>query len=137
MKKTLFISLMCLSSIGGFAQIQYTLKEMPQLDDNGQPVTVTPTFNAPCKMVADEPCTMYKKNGEVVLNCPTLRYEPQEICEQQEGQYSGYYPYKLDPAMPANAVPAMPVSTPYKLFKNPPCYEYTNKRGLVIMECHG
>jgi hypothetical protein len=89
MKKTLFLSLMCLASMGSFAQIQYTLKEMPKLDDNGQPVMVTPTFNAPCKMVADDPCAMYKKNGEVVLNCPTLRYEPQEICEQKEGQFTG------------------------------------------------
>jgi hypothetical protein len=137
MKKTILISLLCIASATGFAQVQYTIKEMPALDNNGQPLTVTPSFTAPCKMVANEPCSMYKKDGEIVLTCPDLWYEPQEICEQTQGEYTGNYPYKLDPEMPANAVPARPVSLSYKLIKNPPCYEYTNKHGHVIMECHG
>ncbi len=39
--------------------------------------------------------------------------------------------------MPANAVPVRPTTTAYKLFRDPPCYEYTTPRGLVVMECHG
>ncbi len=65
MKKTLIISLLCLASSGSFAQIPYTVKDVPQLENNGQAVTVTPAFNAPYKVVADQPCYMYKKNGQI------------------------------------------------------------------------
>jgi len=68
---------------------------------------------------------------------------------ERENAYSGYLPdrqtfcradlnyCRVDPQMPANAVPAWPKNTSYIMLQDPPCYEYINKHGLKIMECHG
>ncbi len=153
MKTTLIISLLCLASLGSYAQTEYTTKNLPPLVNNGKAIPVTPAFDEPFTVVTDNPCYAYKRHGLVVLECPGVWFTPEkktiqettvtvvkpngEIRVQTEGTYMGYYPkLKSDPDMPANAVPAYPTS-PYIPLYDPPCYTYKTKSGLEVMECHG
>ena len=64
-----------------------------------------------------------------------------DVTFERQGSYTGEYPKacKLDANMPANAKPAWPKSNYISLVSPQcaPCYTYTNKRGLDIMECPG
>ena len=123
--------------------------------------------NAPSNAVPAEPsvpyfalqepaCYTYKdKDGQEMMTCPGASFEPRH-CEnpeaamntlteengnigaQGERSYTGYYPdlHTLYPDAPANAVPTWP-SSPYTELKDPPCYMYKNKRGLMVTECPG
>ncbi len=104
----------------------------------------------------DPPCYRYKNTrGHEVMECPGARFAPEQsattessvaVNDQSNGNWNvnqektflGYYPdvRSLYPQAPANAVPAWPKSA-YTELKNPPCYEYKNKRGLTVMECPG
>ncbi len=152
MKTTIIISLLSLVSIGGYAQSQYTTKDIPPLENNGKIVLVTPVFDKPFTVVSDPACYMYKRHGVVVLECPGVVFTPEKIVREQnyvhaiqpngniwiesESAYSGNYPApRPDPDMPANAVPAKP-SVPYVPSLDPPCYKYTDNHGREVMECH-
>ena len=156
MKTTILVSLLCLSSLCGSAQFQYTTKDHPILRQ-GERIPVTPAFDGAFTVVTDTPCYMYiSKHGLYVVDCPGVWFPPEkrtadegvavyqpatgDITVQGEKSYSGYYPGKTalrrDPEMPANAVPAYPTS-PYIPLYDPPCYRYIDKKGVSVMECHG
>ena len=75
---------------------------------------------------------------------------PENIDVNNERVYTGNYPSVNNPVVnnysirytvknskiPANAVPAYP-TTPYVQLQDPPCYKYTTRKGLKIMECNG
>lgn len=115
----------------------------------------------PLQDSACPPCYTYTSNfGTPIMECPFLTFAPEkkeggvvaadatanppaleEVRAKQQNAYSGYYPKvcKRDPHMPANAKPSWPES-PYVSLVGPqcaPCYTYTNKHGLEIMECPG
>lgn len=106
------------------------------------------------------PCYEYKsKYGYMVMECPFLRFPPAQtnsttvtplvteynaqngaVEVRTQNTYAGRYPKvcKTDPEMPANGKPVWP-TTEYTALGNPecaPCYEYTRKSGLKVMECH-
>ncbi len=57
MKTTILVSLLCLGSLCGFAQFQYTTKDHPILKENVR-IPVTPAFDGPYTVVSDTPCYM-------------------------------------------------------------------------------
>jgi hypothetical protein len=67
-----------------------------------------------------------------------LRENNGNLDVQRQNTYMGYYNnlQSLYPEAPKNAVPAWP-SSPHTEIMNPPCYSYTNKRGIKVMECPG
>ncbi len=154
MKKILAISLLCIGSLSGYAQTEYTTKNPPPLINNGPRVNVTPAFDEPFKVVSDNPCYMYEKHGLVVLECPGVLFTPEggtldqgvptavslqddgSINVQSSNSYTGNYP-KINIDVPANATPVYPKGDYTPLVQGPPCYEYTTKNGLVVMECPG
>jgi hypothetical protein len=103
----------------------------------------------------EPPCYKYKNSeGKWVTTCPGASFAPPQ-CQTPEAalnqieqngnlnvkaekSYTGNYPdlHSVYPQAPANAVPAWP-SGEYTQLKDPPCYEYTNKRGLKVTECPG
>ena len=155
MKTTIIISLLCIGSVSSFAQHQYTTKDVPPLVNNGPKVMVTPAFDGNYKVVTDEPCYMYKKHGLVVLECPGIWFEPETkqtdeptamnvntdgtITVQSSGSYTGNYPktYNVNFSVPAHATPVYPTGEYTSLVPGAPCYQYTTKKGLVVMECPG
>jgi len=103
----------------------------------------------------EPPCYKYKNSeGKWITECPGARFTPPQCTDPEaamneihangslnvnvESSFTGNYPdlRSVYPQAPANAVPAWP-SSPYTELKNPPCYEYTNKRGLKVTECPG
>ena len=98
------------------------------------------------------PCYTYTtKRGLKVMECPGLYFKPEgktqaavdpsnnEVNIQTPRAYTGNYPKvcKRDPDMPAHAVPVWP-KTEYIPTQDPecaPCYEYTSKHGVAVMEC--
>ena len=163
MKTSLLISFLCLASMSGYAQYQYSTKNLPPLKNDGKRVAVTPAFDQPYTVVSEPAVYVYKrKDGLVVMECPGILFAPEHgtatVAEnssyqttldvtgdntnvRSENTYMGNYPgstarYIIHTVIPANAVPAYP-STPYTQLQDPPCYQYTTKRGLVVMECHG
>ncbi len=109
------------------------------------------------------PCYEYtSKHGLTVMECPGLWFLPENgavpvgqnvvngdqqalqtpgvLNVQSENTYAGNYPKacKRDPNMPKGAVPTWP-SSPYVSTQGDPacapCYEYTTKHGLTVMEC--
>ena len=162
MKTTLLISLISLASIGSYAQDQSaannnaTCKRYP-----GMPAYAVPAWpKTPYIAKGDPECapcyTYTTKHGLTVMECPGLWFLPEHrtatetavniwqqpntnLNVQTENTYTGNYPItcKRDPNMPDNAVPAWPKS-PYVSTQSPecaPCYTYTSKYGLEIMEC--
>lgn len=102
------------------------------------------------------PCYEYKtKHGLVVMECPFLWFPPENepsaegavtaqtepdgsVEIQGQNTYSGNYPAcKKETNMPANAKMVWPASAYIPLGNPtcPPCYEYTRKSGLKVMEC--
>ena len=95
------------------------------------------------------PCYQYRGiHGTMVMECPfILPAQPgntgsgpqtTNIDLQSQNTYTGNYPAcnKIQ-GMPANAKLVYPRAT-YLPAGNPacaPCYEYTTKRGLKVMEC--
>ncbi len=162
MKTMMMISLLCLAALTCFAQTRYTTNDHPTLKNNGQRIVVTPAFSEPFTIISEPACYMYKRHGLVVLECPGVLFTSPASLASTESQappfvttdnitttersrsFTGNYPTRtnnvnifLNPArIPSNAVPAWP-STPYVELSDPPCYRYTNKRGLKIMECPG
>ena len=95
------------------------------------------------------PCYTYTtKHGLSVMECPGLWFLPENGTATQTAEnlnvytgntYTGNYSKtcKRDPNMPVGAVPAWPTS-PYVSTQAPecaPCYTYTSKHGIEIMEC--
>jgi hypothetical protein len=98
------------------------------------------------------PCYKYTtRNGLKVMECPFLLLPPQggtpvTINETSTAAgftlrhkaYTGNYPScRRDPDMPKRAKVAWPKAayTPIGDPKCAPCYQYTTKRGLKVMEC--
>jgi len=113
--------------------------------------TASPVQDASCA-----PCYEYtNKRGTAIMECPFLVF-PSQSAEvilpgqsavttvpgnnldiQTEHAYSGNYPACSKDLYPAHTKPVWPKAA-FKPTGNPncaPCYEYTNKRGTVIMEC--
>jgi hypothetical protein len=191
MKRTLIISLLCLSALGSYAQtaddettdrqqiheralaiycktngnmgsgtiMRYKTDysnvhaAFPDAPKDAKPATASGNYVA-----ANPPCYRFKNSsGRFVTKCPNTTsakctngkaLNEDEISSNQGSldgssnfqhkSYSGNYPdlHSLYPQAPANAVPAWPAS-PYTELQNPPCYKYTNKRGLPVTECPG
>ncbi len=111
--------------------------------------------SVPYFALQEPPCYKYTdKNGREIMECPGASFTPRRcdmtataINENQvngnidvhgEKSYSGYYHsvQAVYPEAPANAVPAWPTAA-YTELKDPPCYKYTNKRGVEVKECPG
>jgi hypothetical protein len=162
MKTALIISLVCLASLSGYAQLKqykYTTNDHPKLKV-GQRIPLTPVFNQPFTVVSEPACYLYKRpSGLEVMECPGIlfaeapslgivvngrnNYSDRTVTSdnvniRSERSYLGNYPRRsvIQVTIPANALPAYP-STPYIQLTDPPCYTYVNKNGLEIMECHG
>jgi hypothetical protein len=85
-----------------------------------------------------------------LYNQPGNNVTTENIDVNNSRAYTGNYPTVNNPVLsnysntytiknariPANAVPAYP-TTPYIQLQNPPCYKYTKRNGLKIMECNG
>jgi len=117
----------------------------PDAPANAVPATPSGSY------VATEypPCYKYKNDkGREIKECPGASFTNNgtgreinadgTIEYRNEKSYTGNYPdlHSVYPQAPANAVPARP-STPYTEMQDPPCYKYTNKRGLEVTECPG
>ena len=134
----------------------------PDMPKNAVPAwpksAYTPVGNPKCA-----PCYQYKnKHGLTIMECPFLVWPPADggsadnsplpasaavtvpattddgVAVESQNTYTGNYPACKRPAgMPANAKPVWPSSayTPVGDPKCAPCYEYTKKNGLTIMEC--
>ena len=109
---------------------------------------------APSQDPSCAPCYEYtNKRGTVIMECPFLVFQSEgtgillpgtsmtttssSIDVQAEHTYTGNYPACSKKLYPAHTTPVWP-KTAYTPTGNPdcaPCYEYTNKRGTVIMEC--
>jgi len=137
-------------------------KKFPHMPANATAVwpkgTYTPTQDPSCP-----PCYEYtSKHGVLIMECPYLQfpaehgaangisYEAQapviraqantteNVAWQAQNSYTGNYPVcKKDADMPRNAKPVWPKGTytPLEDQACPPCYEYTSKHGIQIMEC--
>ncbi|MCD6011575.1 MAG: hypothetical protein K0Q79_1437 [Flavipsychrobacter sp.] len=167
MKTALIITLLCIASISGYAQLKqykYTTNDHPKLKA-GQRIPLTPAFNQPFTVVKEPACYLYKTpKGLEVMECPGILFAEAPSLGivvngrndagdravttdnaniRSERAYLGNYPHRSAlqkdiprVEIPANATPAYP-TTQYIQLTDPPCYTYTNKRGLEVMECHG
>jgi len=162
MKTSLLISLFCIASIGSYAQdVQKdqsatnnaVCRKYPDMPKGAKPAwpKTTPYVSNVAPQCA--PCYTYtRKSGLKVMECPGLWFLPEGAGKdngntvqtdgmnvQAQNVYTGNYPKvcKRDPNMPANAVPVWPKGeyTPTQDPACAPCYEYTTKHGLGVMEC--
>jgi hypothetical protein len=158
MKTTLLISLLCIASIGSYAQDNSTqvntdkpavckkYAEMPK----GAVLVWPKSAYVPVGDPSCPPCYEYtSKHGLTVMECPGLWFLPDNATTAQANTdldvqsvkaYTGNYQKvcRRDPDMPKNAVPAWPSGPYVSLQGNPecaPCYEYTSKHGIRVMEC--
>ena len=163
MKRAFIITLLSLATASAFAQTEdasnsatnhEVCKRDPNMPANAKPAwpksAYTPTQDPSCA-----PCYTYtRKSGLKVMECPFLLFPPEhrnskEVSMQtsngnlnvQSGKtYTGHYSAtcKRDPLAPKGAKPAWPKSEyiPVGNTACAPCYEYTTKRGLKVMECH-
>ena len=156
MKQSIIIALFSLVTMGAYAQ---DAKKVCQKAPNAPARAVatfpesayTPTGDPSCA-----PCYTYKtKRGLEVMECPFLYFPGKGGSEgstasqttyttvnaQDQRSYTGNYSKAYcarDPHMPKNGHTVYPKSD-YIPTGNPacaPCYEYTTKRGLKVMECH-
>ncbi|MFI5196004.1 MAG: hypothetical protein ACHQD8_02850 [Chitinophagales bacterium] len=150
MKTTILISLLCLASVGSYAQDQSATNNNANCKRYpGMPAYAAPAWpKTPYIAKGDPECapcyTYTTKHGLAVMECPGLWFLPEGTTTQNlnvtsENVYMGNYPKtcKRDPDMPKGAVPGWPKS-PYVATQDPqcaPCYTYTSKHGLEIMEC--
>ncbi len=102
------------------------------------------------------PCYEYTtKRGLKVMECPFALFPPeksatertqtvtrtennQTMAVESQNSYTGNYTScAKELGMPAGATPVYPKSAyvPTGSADCPPCYEYTTKRGLKVMEC--
>ena len=161
MKKTFMISFLLVAAINVFAQ---STGQPTKIDKAGcrvdpdMPKNATPAWPAsaytPVEDQSGAPCYEYtNKHGLTIMECPFLVFPPtgdaapgavtltetnDDINVQAENTYTGHYPAcKRPTGMPKNATPVWPKSAyvPTGDPACPPCYEYTNKHGLTIMEC--
>ena len=166
MKTTILISLLCIASIGSYAQdnakdqsatkTQVGCRKYAEMPKGAVPAwpksAYIPTGNPECA-----PCYTYtSKHGLTIMECPGLWFLPEGSKAADAGTvgvqvpdnslnvvsgntYTGNYPKvcKRDPDMPRGAVPVWPKDayTPTQSPECAPCYEYTRKSGLTVMEC--
>ena len=142
-------------NMGAVTQMHYnsTYSNVHALYPDAPANAVPATPSSPYVALQNPPCYKYKNSrGLEVMECPGARFLPDgnateatvtnepsgNLSVQKEGTYLGYYNniHSLYPQAPANAVAAYPTG-PYTELQNPPCYSYTNKRGLKVMECPG
>lgn len=161
MKKIIIISILALAALNTNAQSSDAAakcKKAPNMPANAVPAwpksAYTPAGDPSCA-----PCYTYKtKRGLEVMECP-FAYFPAEHSNstyeapvadvntmstvntlevQAQNTYTGNYPgCPKMPNMPKNAKLVYPKSayTPTGDPSCAPCYEYTTKRGLEVMEC--
>jgi hypothetical protein len=164
MKKALIIPLFLLMAATSFAQTANgpikvntaVCRTDPDMPKNAVLVwpksDYTPTQDPSCA-----PCYEYKnKYGHTVMECPFLVFSKQaddaaqgatEITTQttdngamdvrSQGTYTGNYPACDKNRFPKYSTPVWPKSA-YIPTGNPncaPCYEYTSKHGVAVMEC--
>lgn len=163
MKKTLLISALSFISLCGFAQSSRTVNvdKAGCLREADMPANATPAWPksdytpAPAQNPSCAPCYEYtNKRGTAIMECPFLIFKtqgeavllpgtsavapmPGNIDVQVAHSYTGNYPTCSKNLYPPHTKPVWP-KTAYTPTGNPdcaPCYEYTNKRGTVIMEC--
>ena len=157
MKKTLLISLLSIASIGAYAQSNLGCKVDPNMPANAVPAWPSSPYVSEQDNPECAPCYTYtSKHGVKIMECPFLQFIPQQAANnmaavtpvpqtgaldvQNVNTYTGNYPKacRRDPDMPKGAVPAWPQVTPYVSLTAPgcaPCYTYTSKHGIAIMEC--
>ena len=163
MKKTFLISLLSIAGFCGYAQtegVQVNVDRAGCLRDADMPANAVPAWPksaytpAPAQDASCAPCYEYKnKRGTAIMECPFLVFPSQagedlpgtsavtvtgnDISLETPNTYTGNYPACSKKMYPAHTEPVWPKSA-YTPTGNPncaPCYEYTNKRGTVIMEC--
>ncbi len=159
MKTTILISLLCLASMGAYAQSSYNhavCKKAHNMPKGARPVFPEGSYTA-LQDPSCPPCYEYRsKYGYLVMECPFLRFPAEHgnkseplvtqkypidgaMEVQAQNVYSGYYPAvcRKAPNMPAGARPVFPSSayTPLQDPSCPPCYEYRSKYGYMVMEC--
>lgn len=156
MKSMIMILLLSLLTVNIFAQDKSAvcprdLNEPKSAVPAWPKSAYVPTGNPDCP-----PCYEYtRKSGLRTMECHHLWFTPEgstnagpqntsaqtnnDLDIQRQQSYSGNYPScPKDPGTPKNAKPAWPTSDYIPLGDPacPPCYEYTRKSGLKVMECH-
>ena len=165
MKKALLISLLTFVTSYGFAQSADAPGRVnnahcsvdPDMPKNAVPAWPKSAYTA-TQDPSCAPCYEYKnKRGTEIMECPFLIFasannsalltgssamtvtpdDNGSMDVQSQNSYTGEYPACSKSMYPAHTTPVWP-KTAYTPVGNPdcaPCYEYTNKRGTVIMEC--
>ena len=164
MKKTFLISLLSFITLYGFAQstdAPLNVSKAVCLRDPDMPANAVPAWPksaytpVPAQDASCAPCYEYKnKHGFLIMECPFLVFQEttgdllpgtsaamitpdNSIDMQVQNTYTGEYPACSKKLYPPHTTPVWPKSA-YTPTGNPncaPCYEYTNKRGAVVMEC--
>ena len=164
MKKVFIIPLLLLVTFYADAQATNTpvrvndvvCKTDPDMPANAVRVwpksAYTPTQDPSCA-----PCYQYKnKYGHTIMECPFLIFSPADenvipgaavinvqatdngdVNVQSQNTYTGNYPACDRSRFPKYSTPVWPKSAyiPTGNPNCPPCYEYTSKHGVAIMEC--
>ncbi len=164
MKQTILISLLSIASLSVFAQgTDKQCKRLPDMPATAAPTWPSSPYISKVDPHC-APCYTYtRKSGLEVMECPGLWFPPEDANKetidawQQSAivnyptneqiaavevraakSYTGNYPVcKRDPNMPKNAKLVYPKSAyaPTQNANCAPCYEYTRKSGLKVMEC--
>jgi len=160
MKTTVLISLLCIASLGSYAQESkdQSVVKNTAVCRKYERMPAGATLAWPSSQYISKvdpqcaPCYTYvRKSGLKVMECPGLWFPPENVTSdmttvhpwdvnvQDHNTYTGNYPKvcKRDADMPRGAKPAFPKSeyTPTQDPSCAPCYTYTRKSGLKVMEC--
>jgi hypothetical protein len=153
MKTTIIISLLSLTSLTGFCQAingpvndnTPVCRKAPNMPTRAIPAWPQEAY-IPLEDKSCAPCYEYRsKRGTMRMECPFIMpvapgYTTNTTTVDVQGQntYTGNYPVcKEELHMPANAKAVFP-SSEYTSLGTPgcaPCYEYTTRHGLTVMEC--
>jgi hypothetical protein len=163
MKKIFILPILLLIASYGFAQTDAPdhAKKTGCLTDPDMPRNAVPAWPksayTPVEDASCAPCYEYtSKRGTVIMECPFLIFPSQassmlpgtsavatehdvngNVNVQEQHTYTGNYPACSKKLYPPHSTPVWP-KTAYTPTGNPdcaPCYEYTSKKGTVIMEC--
>jgi hypothetical protein len=56
--------------------------DIPELQEAGKRIPVTPSFDRPYTVIYNPPCYMYRKNTVVVMECPGIQFGPEDAAKK-------------------------------------------------------